>query len=473
MKPHVASAFILVPALVLAATVLPARAQDGTSAPPAQGAPVPDMCKMSMPGMDMSGLCPSIKGQPAPPLGDHMGMAGMPGMSMNGALGPYPMTRDASGASWQPDASLHQGLNFSVGGWSGMAHALLDGVYDDQSGPRGGHEAFVEGMVMVMASRPVTANDTLTLKTMLSPEPFMGPEGYPLLLQTGETANGNTPLIDRQHPHNLVMELAGVLSHRLSSTDSVFVYAGLPGEPALGPPAFMHRMSGMDDPEAPITHHWMDSTHITNGVLTTGYVHGDVMLEASAFHGREPDQHRFDIEPGALDSWSVRASWNPGPNWALQVSGGHLSSPEQLQPSVNEDRVTASAIYTRPVLGGWWSTTAALGVKRESYGQTLNGWLLESAVHPAGPWTLFARAETEQNNELSDLGALAPALPGPSRAYVVAKLGLGLIHDWTLAPHIVFGVGGLYDWIFVPASLQPGYDAGPHGSMAFVRLRVD
>src|SRR5687768_2320289 len=133
---------------------------------------------------------------------------------------------------------------------------------------------------------------------MVSLEPAtIGKRGYPLIGQTGETADGKTHLIDRQHPHDLFMELAATYSRNISDTASVFLYVGLPGEPALGPPAFMHRTSGVDNPEAPITHHWLDSTHITFGVVTAGVVVNNWKLEASAFRGREPDQHRFDIEP--------------------------------------------------------------------------------------------------------------------------------------------------------------------------------
>ncbi len=154
---------------------------------------------------------------------------------------------------------------------------------------------------MGMARRDFGNGDALQLRAMLSPDPLMGASGYPLLFQTGETADGVTPLVDRQHPHDLFMELSASYSHRLSGADSVFVYAGLPGEPAFGPPAFMHRMSAMDSPEAPITHHWLDSDHITFGVVTGGWVHGDWKIEASRFRGREPDQHRYDIETGALE----------------------------------------------------------------------------------------------------------------------------------------------------------------------------
>ena len=322
--------------------------------------------------------------------------------SMESALGSYPMSQDASGTSWQPAASQEGGIHIHAGPWMVMLHGDLNAVYDSQSGPRGADKDFVSGMLMAMAQRPLGEGDTLQLKAMLSPDPLMGPSGYPLLLATGETADGKTPLVDRQHPHDLFMELSASLSHAFGVHDSGFVYAGLPGEPAFGPPAFMDRLSTGDSPEAPITHHWLDSTHITYGVITAGWVHQGFKIEASAFKGREPDQHRYDIESPRLDSEAVRGSWNPNANWSLQASWAHQKSPEQLQPDENEDRWSSSAIYTTPVgKDGWWSSTLAYGSRTSSIThQALGAWLLESAVKPNDPWTLFARAEWERNPEL-------------------------------------------------------------------------
>jgi hypothetical protein len=397
------------------------------------------------------------------------GMAGMDmGHAMTGALGPYPMTREGSGTSWQPDTSEHDGLHLMRGPWSFMAHALLNGVYDSQSGPRGGDKAFASGMIMLAARRDFEDGDALNLRAMFSPEPFMGSDGYPLLFAAGETANGRTPLIDRQHPHDLVMELSASYAHRLSAHDSVFVYGGLPGEPAFGPPAFMHRLSGADNPEAPITHHWLDSTHITFGVLTVGWIHDDWKIETSSFRGREPDQRRFDIETPKLDSAAVRLSWNPAPRWSLQASWAHLDSPEQLAPLANEDRVSASVIYTRPVgAHGWWSTTAAFGHKDVTGGERLDGWLLETAFKPAFPWTLFARAEAAQPEDL------LPGLDAHATPPTVGKLSVGAIHDWRVAAHLTAGLGALYDFDFTPAPLKTAYGPDPHGAMGFMRLKID
>ena len=408
------------------------------------------------------------------------GMGDMPGMTMppaqnnqmqnmempdTGILGSYPMTRDASGTSWQPDAAEHSGLHAMSDGWMLMGHMMLVGVYDDmQSGPHGGDKTFLEGMLMGAARRDLANGDTINLRVMLSPDPFMGKSGYPLLLATGESANGTTPLVDRQHPHDLFMELSGTYAHRLSDDGSVFLYAGYPGEPALGPPAFMHRASGMDIHDAPITHHWLDSTHITFGVLTAGFVQDDWKLELSQFTGREPDQNRFDFDSPKLDSTSARVSWNPGANWSFQASWGYLKSPEQLEPALNENRFTASAMYVLP-LGASSSLAATLawGLKQESDGTNLNGLLFETEYKPAELWTLFTRAEWEQNNELVPGGVVNE----------VSALSLGAIRDFRVAEHLKFGVGALYAFDFVPASLKPAYGSDPHGAMIFTRLMAD
>jgi hypothetical protein len=419
----------------------------------------------SMPGMDMSHA--DTPAQTPDPTGGMAGMSAhdMAHMNMPSALGGYGMSRDASGTSWQPDASVHDGLHLTPAGWTVMVHGLLNGVYDNQSGPRGGTKAFAAGMLMGMASHEVGPTDTVQFRAMLSPDPAMGPSGYPLLLATGETADGKTPLVDRQHPHDLFMELSGSYSRRLDPDNSVYVYAGLPGEPAFGPPAFMHRMSTQDSPEAPITHHWLDSTHITFGVLTAGWTHDNFKIEASSFRGREPDQHRLDIESPKLDSESFRASWNPTKNWSLQASWAHLTSPEQLDPDTNEDRWSTSAVYTVPFgKDGWWSSTAAFGSKTLSDDhRTLNGWLLETALKPTDPWTVFARAEGVENEEL---------LTG-HQVERVAKISAGAIHDWRVAPHIKMGLGALYAFDFVPSALSAAYGDDPRGGMAFVRLKLD
>jgi hypothetical protein len=386
--------------------------------------------------------------------------------AMTGFLGPYTMTREGSGTSWVPDTTPHEGIHQQLADWSVMTHGAVNLIYDHQAGPRGGSQTYASGMLMTMAQRPL-GDGALGLRAMLSPEPFMGPKGYPLLFATGETADGVSHLVDRQHPHDLFMELAATYSHALSANSSVFVYGGLPGEPALGPPTFMHRTSGMDNPEAPISHHWLDSTHITFGVVTAGLVVNDWKVEASAFRGREPDQYRFDIERPALDSFAGRVSWNPTRELSLQVSYGHLTSPEQLAPDVNEDRVTASAIYTVPFGdGNLWSTTLAWGRKMLGPGGSLDAYLVESSAILKNNVTLFMRAERVAENELThDISGLE------GRTFTVDKVSAGGIYDFLRTDHVKVGLGGLVSRYGIPDDLKAAYGRDLTSYMVFGRLK--
>ena len=380
---------------------------------------------------------------------------------MRGALGSATHMREASGTAWQPDSARHGGLHLNVGDWKLMGHATFNLVHDRQEGPRGGDKTFMAGMIMGMARGEVGAG-TLQFRAMVSPDPLMGRRGYPLHLAAGETADGVSLLVDRQHPHDFFMELSASYSLPLGQESSAFLYAGLPGEPAFGPPAFMHRMAIADSPEAPITHHWLDSTHITFGVVTAGVIVGNVKLEASRFNGREPDERRWNLETGPLDSTAARLSWNPTRNLSLQASWAHLVEPEQLHPHENSTRWSASAIWTRQ-LGPdrWVSATLAWGNRDGA------GAIAAEAGLGLGLWTLYGRAEYAENNELD------PAAGHHGPAHEVGKLSLGAIRDFRVAPNVRLGLGAQVTQNFVPAALEPFYAGDPRGAMAFIRLKID
>jgi uncharacterized cupredoxin-like copper-binding protein len=385
---------------------------------------------------------------------------------MQGAYGPYTMVRESSGTSWQPDSSPHGGIDAAFGDWMTMTHGFVNLVYDRQGGPRGDTKTFSSSMLMAMAQRPL-GDGTLGLRAMISADPLMGKDGYPLLVQTGETADGQTLLVDRQHPHDLFTELAATYSRRISERGSVFAYLGLPGEPALGPPAFMHRFSGEDNPEAPISHHWLDSTHISFGVVTLGVVLDRFKLEASIFRGREPDQFRYNIEIGKLDSTSIRLSYNPTEDWALQASRGHIKSPEQLEPEVDVDRTTASAIYNRRFAAGNWQTTLAWGRNAKTGHDATDAYLLESAIAFSGAHTFFGRVERSDKDELFPVGT-----PLADETFRVGKLTLGYVHDFPIARHFKIGVGGLASRYSLPSALDPTY-GNPTSYMLFARLKIN
>lgn len=382
---------------------------------------------------------------------------------MEGALGPQPMSREASGTSWQPEAASMGGLHFMGEEWMTMLHGYADVVYDHQGGPRGDEDVFVPGMLMGMAQR-AAGPGTLGLKAMLSIDPLMGPEGYPLLFQTGETADGEEHLVDRQHPHDLFMELAASYSIPVG-TGSVFGYVGLPGEPALGPAAFMHRASGFQIPEAPLTHHWLDSTHITFGVVTLGATTADWKLEASVFNGREPDENRWNIETRRLDSWSTRLTWNPDESWSAQLSYGDLESPEQLEPDLGVRRATASVSHTAALDSGYWATTLAAGWNREE-GETAPGYVLESTRR----WdalAVFARAEHLRNDHLVEDGPLA------GREFGVGKLSVGASWRVAEAGPLAFELGALASTYRMPDALEAEYGSAPASGMVFLRTSLE
>ncbi len=383
-----------------------------------------------------------------------------------GALyGPYAMTREGSGTSWQPDSTPMYGVMGERGAWSGMVHGMADLIYDDQGGPRGATQRFSTSMLMLMARRAV-GEGALGLRLMLSSDPAMGKEGYPLLFQTGETADGRTPLIDRQHPHDLLMEAAVTYGRDLGAEGSFFLYAGLPGEPALGPEAFMHRRSGMDNPEAPISHHWLDSTHVTWGVVTAGITYAGLKLETSAFNGREPDQFHYNIETGPLDSYSVRATLNPSAALSMQVGYGSLKSPEQLEPGIDIRRSTGSVTYNAP-WGQWWQTTLAFGHNAPTAGRATSGWLLESAAEVAPAHTLFARAERVGKDELFTEGQ-----PLYGESFTVDKLSVGYLYDFLRMGQARFGIGALVSTYSFPAALNASYGSRPTSFMVFLRARL-
>lgn len=402
----------------------------------------------------------------AMPMHERMAMGAHEHMSMPAFYGPYASTREASGTAWQPESAPHDAIHAMRGDWMLMLHGTAFLVGDHQGGRRGDDDVFSSNMLMGLASRPLGPG-RFGARAMLSLEPAtIGREGYPLLLQTGETADGVTPLVDRQHPHDLFMELAA--SWSVSRADrSLFVYAGLPGEPALGPPAFMHRLSGMLNPESPITHHWLDSSHITFGVLTLGGVAGAWKLEGSTFRGREPDQERWNIESPDLDSYSGRLSWNPTPAWALQVSGGRLESPEQLEPGVDVDRYTVSAIWAGKANGHDASAMLAWGRNRQRPGPTLDGFLVEGAVGLTDRVTFLARAERAEKNELF----VAPD-PRAGEVFTVARNEAGVLVRLLEREHLDLGLGALGSMSLVPFAIRSDYGDTPLSGSLFLRAAL-
>ncbi len=369
---------------------------------------------------------------------------------------------EGSGTSRLPADDAMRGLHRMAGDWMLMAHGYVFGVYSEQGGPRGGDKAYAASMAMLQASREADSGTRLRLRAMLSLDPAMGKRGYPLLFATGETANGH-PLIDRQHPHDFLMEVSARLDVPLGGDVTGFVYGGLPGEPAVGPAAFMHRGSARLNPEAPITHHWFDSTHITFGVVTAGLAGKAWQVEASAFKGREPNEERWGVDTPRLDSWAVRGTLNPTPEWQMQFSYARLKSPEALHVDEDEGRLTASLAYVKDGL----AVTAAYARKNRMPGPVLEAWLVEAHYDLTPRHALFTRFERVENDELFDHGT-----PLHGQMFTVSKLSLGYAYTMPLGAAASLSLGGLGSLYGKGDRLDPSYGREPKSFMLFARLAL-
>jgi len=396
----------------------------------------------------------------------HGGMDMQPAMA--GALG-IAHTRLGSGTSWQPEASPHYVWHWMRGDWNVMAHGIAFVQYDHQGGPRGDDQFNSVNWGMIMAMHPL-AGGMVHLHGMMSAEPFtVGAHGYPLLLQSGESYHGE-PLHDRQHQHDLWMELAAMYEHPVGKDVALSVYAAPAGDPALGPVAFPHRMSAAADPFAPLGHHWQDATHITFGVITAGVFGRRWKLEGSIFNGREPDENRYNIEFRKLDSYSARAYYNPTERWSVSGWYGYLPSSEELHPDESLHRYGASVLYTRPWQeAGQLSGALIYGANKSSESsRASNSALAEGTADLDGRNSLFGRVEWVEKSA-ADLAL--DQFPS-TQLFDVGELTLGYLRELIHWDGIGLGAAVTGTLNFVPSSLSGTYGSRtPVGLSVSVRLR--
>jgi len=319
-----------------------------------------------------------------------------------------------------------------------------------------------QNWVMAGGSRRMRSG-TISASTMLSLEPWtMKHIGSPQAFQTGETFK-RAPLIDYQHPHDLIMGLGAgyrVPWQRLTWR----VSGGLVGTPAFGPIVFMHRRSAADNPQAPLAHHYLDSMHITPGVLTAGATAGEWTLEGSWFRGKEPDENRTDLDLGPLDSSSLRLGWRRGA-WSAQASGATLTEPEAITP-YDAKRLSASMSYDEPA--GRLAWTAAFGQNREIHGN-LEAYLLEGRLQFRRRDAVYGRIESVAKDIL-DAGFHPPGVFHRHRQSQVGAFTIGYVRDLWTASDGRFGVGGDVTGYLVPDNLRDAYGA-PVSFHVFLRYR--
>ncbi len=385
------------------------------------------------------------------------------------------MGQMGSGTSWQPSASPMNMLHKVKGDWLLMFHYNAIGTINHQGGPRGVTKLDSMNWFMPMAYRRI-GKGTLQLRGMFSLEPFtFPPGGSPLLFQTGETYKGQ-PLIDKQHPHDLFMELSAQYTVPIGERATWFGYFGYPGEPALGPVAFMHRASAAENPSATLAHHLQDSTHISFGVATTGVTYRWFKLEGSIFNGREPDEHRYGFEAHPWNSRSARLSIAPNNRWTFQVSHGLLRQPEELEPG-DTRRTTASVQYNRPFAHGNLAAAVIWGRNHQNHFDdgtisNLNGYTGEATVNFLTRNYVYTRLELVDKNEL--LRPADRALLGITDEHASFRIGaytFGYVRDVKDTGKLLIGVGGDMTFYSKPAALDPLYGNNPTSYKFFIRFR--
>jgi hypothetical protein len=365
---------------------------------------------------------------------------------------------DASGTSLNPKSWDMPMLLRNYSGWNAMfmGSAFLSDI--QQSGPRGGDKLFSTNWLMASASHKAGHHASFDVVVMLSLEPTtITDRRYPLLFQTGETAYGK-PIVDGQHPHNFVMGAGIHYAREISSGLTLSLYAAPVGDPALGPVAFPHRASAMELPQAPISHHLQDSTHISDDVITAGVASGPFRIEASGFHGAEPGENRWIIQQGAIDSWSGRLWWLPSKNWAAQISGGHVTHPEALEPG-DQTRLTSSLAYDR----NGWSSSLIWGRTHNTATQAnRNSWLAETLVPVSKRNLVTGRVELADKDEL---------VPDGQNFRILATT-LGYTRKLGTVGGIGIGIGGNASFYAIPNALKPIYGDHPTGAILFLRFRL-
>ena len=417
-----------------------------------------------MPGMHMPG-CPEPESPP------QNGVAALMTMQPQNFLQAI-VSHTTSGTSAEPVSTPTPMLMTHKGAWTLMFHANVFVLDQQQSSARGGDKFFSTNWFMPMAQRQLGPG-IFTARVMLSLEPAtITEERYPLLFQQGETAYG-VPIADGQHPHNLFMEIAALYDLKLGESALLSFYAAPVGDPAIGPTAYPHRASALEDPVGALGHHQEDSTHISADVVTVGLAYRFARIEASGFHGREPGENRWAIDQGGIDSWSTRLTIEPGKNWSGQYSYARIASPEALFPAENQERMTASVMYNRPFHAGNWASTVLWGRTRSLLDQAIfDSYLLESTVRFATRNHAWTRIENvERSNELIVGENPLPANFAEQPIGRVQAYTLGYDRDVDLIPHLASAIGVQATFYGVPNLLQPIYGAHPAGVAVFLRLR--
>jgi len=352
--------------------------------------------------------------------------------------------------------------------WATVFHGYAFLNANRQGGDSGEQDFESQNHLMVAATR-TTGRGALELLGTFTAEPMtIQPLGSPDLFQRGETYRGSL-LIDRQHPHDLFVQLAARWSRESTSRARFWLYVAPVGEPALGPTAYVHRASAAMNPAAPLAHHNQDSTHISSDVLTVGTEIGLFDVEASSFHGREPDENRWNVDQGRPDSYAGRVSFRPADGLVIQVSAGRREHPEALEAG-DQTRQTVSIEYAKPTVGGSIAASLIVGRNLLEGGQREWGNTLEATWKFARWNTVYGRAERVDRDLYELLNKQQRPQTVPPRRTAVGALTLGYARDLPLLSEAETALGAGLTLYRFDDRLDPAYGDWPVSAQVFLRV---
>lgn len=365
-------------------------------------------------------------------------------------------TLNVAGTAQSPGGSI---FNHSrSGNWTIFHGYDAHVTYVSETGPEEQRNEIFSTNWFAAGAKINFGNAFLLGRARLSAEPYTLPDnGYPQILQYVSAENGGELLVDSMRAHDFIGEAAIQGGWQ---TDSMLlgVYAGLVGDPALGPPPSFLRSSGVDLAEAPFSYDIAETHYDSTNVVTGTFAMRTFSLEASVFHDAVSTGDHTEIPDGGdLDSQSFRVTFMPTPALSMQISKGQLG--EDL---AQRDLTSASLSYGGPMVA-----VTALWTRREfseidAEAETAYGFelALRGTRH-----TAMGRAEWVDR----PLGfPVQPFSVGTERT---THFAVGYIYDFLAGNRHRAGAGINIDYHTQSHDLEDIYGHKPQSIYAFVRFR--
>lgn len=353
-----------------------------------------------------------------------------------------------------------------------MIHGNLFVVGISQEGPRGDDRFASPNMLMADYGKSFSSGHTLGVNLMLTAEKWTFPtEGYPELFQIGEENHDGVPYIDHQHPHSspiMGLTFSDVYRWNDNTKNYLKVFFAPRGQTTEGPIAFMHRSTGVVNPDAPLGHHvGQDVGHISSTVLGGAVYLGKFSLELSAFHGQEPSPDVVELQMGPLDSGAARLGYQLAEKMLALASFAYVGNPEHNDPEIKFYRRYSLSFYNEWTWDSWNAANTFIFGRIENMDLTseLSSFAEEFALNKK-PMTLWGRLEVLQRTP----DELMVDADNPGHAEWITMATLGYTHLLTSFSNMDLQLGASVSKYFIPGVFHDAYGNDPWAGKIFLQL---